>query len=199
MIRTALGLTTLVAILIAAGCGSSAQRKANARLRDDNATLQAQVDALQLQLAEAHAQSQAVAEQDLRVARHASIPQVARIAVASSSGLDPSPPSEGPVLQVLISAVDGRNRPIQLAGELSVQVLQPQADGDAVLVAQATLDPAQVRNAWRGSAFRQRWLVELPLKPSIPLGELIVHVRYDDLRSRATLRATGTIDAPVAD
>jgi hypothetical protein len=187
-----LTLTALVAVL-SAGCASGPQRRANARLRDDNAQLQQAVTAETLKVSELEAQIEALRQTYPALAPEALVPQVAAISIGSGSGLDPSPPDDTPVLQVLVHAVDGRGRPIQLAGTLEVQVLQSHTGEAPSLVASTALDGEHVREAWRGGPFGTHWLVEVPLLQDTALDSLLVHVRYVDLRTGRTLTATGSI------
>ena len=172
-------------------------RKANARLRDENAALQDAVAALNLQQSELegqlHAATQAAPEATTDAAMTAMIPQVAAISLSGMSGLDPSPPSDTAVLQLHVTAVDGRGRPIQLVGALEAQVLRPVPEAAPQLVAATRLDPSQVREAWRGGPLGTTWLIEVPLPQDATQQPLLLHVQYDDLRTGRSLQfATAT-------
>ena len=85
-------------LVLAAGC-SGGMRRANARLRTENASLQDTVAALEQAQIELTAQLQAAVAQRPEPPLQALVPQVATIAISPMSGLDPSP-SGGPVLQL---------------------------------------------------------------------------------------------------
>jgi len=191
------GLLTLAALVavLSAGCASGPQRRANARLRDDNAQLQEAINAETLKISELEAQIEALRHTHPELAPEALVPQVAAISIGSGSGLDPSPSDDTTVLQVMVHAVDGRGRPIQLAGTLEVQILQTHAGDAPTLVAATALNGKQVREAWRGGPFGAHWLVEVPLPQDPAIDSLLLHVRYGDVRSGRTLKATGPIRA----
>ena len=149
------------ALVLAAGC-SGGMRRANARLRTENATLEDTVATLKQQHIELNAQLQAAVASSPEPPIQALVPQVATIAISPMSGLDPTP-SAGPVLQLHVVALDGRGRPIQLAGPLDAQVLQPVVGQPPVVLAAMALNLAEARDAWRGGPLGTTWLIEVPL------------------------------------
>ena len=97
------------------------------------------------------------------------------------------------MLQILVGSVDGRNRPVQLAGTLEVQVLCPRSGNAPELVGSTTLEGPQLRDAWRGGLLGVHWLVEVPIHKGATLDDLLVHVRYVDMRTGRTLSTSGSI------
>jgi hypothetical protein len=162
---------------------SGPMRRANARLRNENAALQDTVAALTLRQSELKAQLSAAADTADAPPNIALLPQVAAISLSGMSGLDPSPASNTPVLQLHLTAVDGRGRPIQLVGSLEAQVLRPVPDAAPQRVAATRLDPSQVQEAWRGGPLGTTWLIEVPLPQNVAHEPLLLHVQYDDLRT----------------
>ena len=175
--------TAALLVAHAAGCASGAQRRANARLRDDNATLHAQVEALTLQVSAL--QSRAATHERPSI-DPAALPQLGAIAISPSSGLDPTPAGDTPVLQLLVTALDSRARPIQLAGTLDVQVYVPRADEAPLLVGSVHLDHDALAEAWRGGPMGVRWLAQVPLPEGTTADGLLVHVQHADARSGRT-------------
>lgn len=166
-------------------------RRANARLRTENATLEDTVATLKQQHIELNAQLQAAVASSPEPPMQALVPQVATIAISPMSGLDPTP-SAGPVLQLHVVALDGRGRPIQLAGPLDAQVLQPVVGQPPVVLASMALDLAEARDAWRGGPLGATWLIEVPLPHDLPDEPLLIHVEHRDVRTDRVLRATTT-------
>ncbi len=177
-------------LVLAAGC-SGGMRRANARLRTENATLQDTVAALKQQHIELNAQLQAAVALNPEPPVQALTPQIATIAISPMSGLDPTP-NAGPVLQLHVVALDGRGRPIQLAGPLEAQVLQPVAGQSPVVLAATALDLAGARDAWRGGPLGTTWLIEVPLPHDLPNEPLLIHVEHRDVRTDRVLRTTTT-------
>jgi hypothetical protein len=184
------------AIVATTGC-TGGMRRANARLREENAGLQDSVAALGLQLAERDVQLHAATLANPNASEEALVPQVASIAISPLSGLDPSP-SHGPVLQIHVVAIDGRSRPIQLAGPMEVQVLQPVAGQPPQLLAGTSLTAAQARDAWRGGPMGPTWLIDVPLPKGMPNDGVLISIEHTDLRTNRVLRAstTASLDLP---
>jgi len=180
-------------LVLATGC-TGGMRRANARLRTDNAQLQDTVAALRLKQTELEAQLQRAGELNPARSLQALVPQVAAIAISPLSGLDPSPPG-GPVLQIHVVAVDGRGRPIQLAGPLEAQVLEPISGQSPRVLASIRLDAAGAHDAWRGGPLGATWLIDVPLPADLPAEPLLIHVEHRDLRTDRVLRASTT--API--
>ena len=175
---------------VLAGC-SGAMRRANARLRTENAQQQDQIAALHLANAELQAQLALAQSEPASGNVNEHIPQLASVAISPLSGLDPSS-DDGPVLQVHVQSMDGRGRPIQLAGPLMAQVLLPQQSGPPAVLATTSLDAHQVRDAWRGGPLGTTWLVELPLSERHLREPLLIHIEHTDLRTGRVHRASTT-------
>ncbi len=192
----AAGLLTLaVLVTLSAGCDTRS-RRASARLRTENAAMQQQVTALQARTQEL--------ETGLRAAERASgeiagtriaAPRVTTLAVSPLSGFEPGEQPDTTLLEVHVTATDGRQRPVQLVGPLQAQVLRPIPNAAPEVLADVTLSPEMVRDAWRGSLFGATYLIPVSITSenipdSVPL---LVHVFHDDLTTGHHLEATGGV------
>lgn len=176
-----------------AGC-TGGMRRANVRLRDDNARLEDRVAQLELanaelaaQLARAPGNTPDSPDSDALQA----IPQLAAISISPVSGWDPSP-EDGPVLQIHVASQDGLGRPIQLAGSMDAQLLRPIPGTAPEVITSTSLDPQQVRQAWRGGPLGTTWLIELPVSENLKHEPLLIHVEHRDLRTGRVHRASTT-------
>ena len=130
------------------GCGD-ASRKANARLRREVHDLKQEVARLELleseratQLAQAGSVRPDLDEEVL-----VSTPMVTGIGMSTWSGqLDRS--EDIPTVEIFVSAVDGRNRPLQMVGTLTARAMFIPPEGEPVDLGERTLTPSQVRDAW---------------------------------------------------
>lgn len=191
-VRTFLIMAVLV---LATGC-DSASRKASARLRRDVVNLQQQVDALQKQEKELQAQLKQAQEgrDELEAEILASTPFVSSIALSPFSGMRRDE-GDGPVMELFVSAVDGRGRPLQVVGRLQALAMLIPSEGETVELGRVDLGPAEVRDAWRGGLGGASYLVEVPMTGSLPEGTSTVHVRvfHEDARTGEVFEASGDI------
>ncbi len=171
------------------GCDTRS-RTASARLRTENADLKRQIDSLTLQTAELQAKLQAsMHDEDPQPLLHS--PRLAHILISPITGYETK--NGTAVLEVHVTAHDGRNRPIQLVGPLEAQVLRPREGLAPELVASIQLEPDAVRDAWRGGLMGATYLVQLPIPPSASETPLLVHVFHEDLVTGRRLECSGSV------
>ena len=180
-----------------AGC-DSAGRKASARLRRQVHDLQSQVADLERRDAELRVQLEQVDQvhPDIDPEVLTSTPQVMAISLSSYSGMqgEGEPPS---TIELFVSAVDGRNRPLQMVGTLKAMVLLIPRDGEPVQLGEVSLAPSELRDAWRNVFGTPSYRVEVPLEGSVPPGTKSMHVRvfHEDARTGRTFEAAGDVRA----
>jgi hypothetical protein len=188
-------LTLAAVVMLSTGCDSRS-RRASARLRTENAALQQQLEAMsartrELEIGLRAAEASAGEMPGTRVAA----PRVTAIAVSPMSGFEPGASPDSTVLEVHVTAMDGRQRPVQLVGPLRAQVLRPIPDQPPSVLAEVVLDPETVRDAWRGSLFGATYLIPIDLETNaLPTSTpLLVHVFHEDLTTGTRLEATGGV------
>ncbi len=193
MPRRGVDVLLVASLIIVAGCDARS-RRASARLRTENAALEQHVESLEARTRELEGTLEAMeSDQDLKVGTAVHAPQVATLTVSALSGFEPGTTPEDVVLEVHVQATDGRQRPIQLVGPLEAQILRPRPNEAPEVLADLTLDPAAVRDAWRSSMFGSTYL--MPITMGRPESEqpLIVHVFHEDLRTGRRLECSGNI------
>ena len=109
------------------------------------------------------------------------------------SGFEQGASPDERLLELHVVATDGRQRPIQLVGPLEAQVLRARPGKTPLLLADVTLDPANVRDAWRQSLFGTTYLVPVPLPATEPAGDLLVQVYHDDLTTGRRVECSGSV------
>ena len=185
-------------VCIVSGC-DSAGRKANARLRREVYDLKQEVARLELQETERITQLEQAASdhQDLDEEVLASTPMVTGIGLSSYSGQLLEEADGAPIVEVFVSAADGRNRPMQMVGTLTTRAMVIPVEGPPIELGEATLTPSQLRDAWRNVFGTPNYLVELPLDRPIPDGAQSIHVRvfYDDARTGRRFEVSGDVRA----
>lgn len=177
-------------------------RAMSAQLRDQVHELKSENEALRRQQEELETQLKAsmASQSSLSpVIGNTAVPVVTRIMVDRASGRRTTPDSTGQrPLEIYIGAVDGRNRPIQLAGTMRVKVTQIQEVGPPIELVDFEMSPDELRDAWRGGLVGgPTWLASIPLDDS-DLGpnvdSLNVRVFYRDLRTGALLECGDEVD-----
>lgn len=207
--RISVLLLTVVMLLISGAQLSckNRSRAMSAQLRDrvhdleaENETLRLRQQELEIQLRSAvSAQKTAPGQDDQSSSDSAAIPVVTRISLNPASGRRTTPDADGQrPLEIHVAAVDGRNRPIQLAGSLRIKVTRIQEDALPIELADIELSPEEVRDAWRGGFIGgTTWLAKIPLSDS-DLGpdeeSLNVKVFYRDLRTGELLECGDEVD-----
>ena len=180
---------------------SDRSRAANARLRDQVHNLEERNQQLKLRNEEL-LQHLASTEMELPVpvmAGDAAIPVVTAISIDNSSGRRQTPDSNGQrPLEVHVRAIDGRNRPVQLAGSMRIQVTRIEEGQPPVELHAIELTPAEVRDAWRGGLLGSpTWLISIPLAEEDLAADrqvLDVTVFYEDLRTGQSLECGDKVD-----
>jgi len=194
----------VAALVIAAtavfGC-SDRSRAVNAGLRDRIHELEEDVRSQSLQIEELEIQLKATQTPSIEPAQsgHPSIPVVTRLRIDSTSGRRQDADDSGNrPLEVHLSAVDGRNRPVQLAGTIRIQVTLISEGQPPLELYSEELTPEEVRDAWRGGVFGgPTWLISVPLDArKIPDDTrfLDVDIFYDDLRTGERLICGDKVD-----
>lgn len=195
----ALGLQAIVfglLVCIASGCNDSS-RKANARLRREVFDLQQEVARLELRESEQRTQLEQAtsgrSELDDEVL--ASTPMVTGIGMSTWSG-SRRDRSDGPTtVEIFVSAVDGRNRPLQMVGTVTARAVLIPAEGSPIELGEATLTPSQLRDAWRNVLGTPSYVVQLPINRPLPDGTESIHVRvfHEDARTGRRFEASGDV------
>jgi len=76
--------------------------------------------------------------------------------------------SEGSTtIDLHVTAVDGRGRPIQLTGRLKAVARFMPVDKESIELGRVSLSPAEVRDAWRAGVLGASYQVEIPLQLSL--------------------------------
>lgn len=195
MPRTATGIIIITAAILLAGCDGRS-RRASAALRTENAALERQVQSLQDRQIELEASLAAVAtEREMDLDALSQMPQVAGLTISPLSGFEPEADPATLRLEVHVAAQDGRQRPIQLVGPLEAQVLRPVPGRSPRLLAKTSLDPAAVRDAWRGGLLGATYRIDLtvPTADINPDTPVLVHVFHTDARTGRALEATSSV------
>jgi len=184
--------------LVLAGCRTGGEssgdvlRKQNLELQTQVAQLQKDASELRAKLAElvgagGTGKSPEVAE---------ATPRVASIEIDFLSGptADSSTPPQSDrnrTVAVYVKPLDGRGRFIQATGKLTVEVSrlvsinqgqQGAADAPARLLGSRTLEPLQLRDAYRAGFTGTYYVVDIPVPASDvqPPGQLLLRVRFAD-------------------
>ncbi|MDG2423336.1 MAG: hypothetical protein P8M22_05095 [Phycisphaerales bacterium] len=163
-------------------------------LEEENRSRDLKIKELEIQLESAHGE-----QIESAISGHPAIPVVTNIQIDATSGRRQQPDESGNrPLEIHVKAVDGHNRPIQLAGSMRVQVtLITQGQPPRELYS-GELTPQEVREAWRGGVFGgPTWMINVPVKDEdLPDGTraLDVDIFYDDLRTGQQLVCGDKVD-----
>lgn len=194
-------------LVVLAGCRTGGESAGDV-LRRQNLELQAQVAQLQKDASELRAK---VAEltggsgtKSAEVTE--ATPRVASIEIDFLSG--PTQDSSAPPrsdrnrdVAIYIKPLDGRGRFIQATGTLTVEVSrlislnatdQASADTPARQLASRSLDPIQLRDAYRAGFTGTYYLVNLPVPASDlqPPGQILLRARFSDAITGASFEAS---------
>ena len=200
----------LLAVLLLLVCGlqvscKNRSRAMSAQLRDQVHELESENEALRLRQQELEIQlksSGSTSKADDGTpsgSDSAAIPVVTRISLNRASGRRTTPDADGQrPLEIHVGAVDGRNRPIQLAGSMRIKVTRIQEDAAPVELADIELSPEELRDAWRGGFVGgTTWLANVPLDDADltpDVESLNVKVFYRDLRTGELLECGDEVD-----
>lgn len=172
MLRHAAAILLLVLPAACTVGGARSVSEENDRLRRRIMELESQTGTLQGERDELAVKLREIPATDLIAAGEAleALPICTGIVLASESGFEPFDPAK-PATGVIVSVrpLDGRGRFVQVAGTLTVEaLLMPgsigSGSGDVVRLAAATLEPLQLREAYRDGFGGARYVVELPLE-----------------------------------
>jgi hypothetical protein len=181
-----------------------------AELESQLATQQSELAELRAKLAQASAASSA----ELSPEELAAIPTPVSLTIDARSGLS----RDGTELEVLVTPVDGRQRFVQVAGTLAVQVfaiaqqvegtVEQAGDGEGGVAQPAEpkaplwsrqLSPSALRDAYRSGFLGTHYLVAIPLSPELRAahasGGLDVRVSLNLAASDRTLSTARSLHA----
>ena len=137
-----------------------------------------EISELEAKLAEATDQSGGNVDMALNV------PRVAAIELSPFSSLRwNATPVDEAMLNVHVTAVDGRGRPIQLTGSIDAVARSMPVNGESLELGRASLSAAQVRDAWRAGVLGASYQVEIPIHQDLleeDHGEIHVSARFMD-------------------
>jgi len=156
----------LVIVVLASGCDSRS-RKASARLRVEVHQLKEELELSRHQVSELEAKvAEAAVESGGNSVALLNVPRVAAIELSRLSSVRAA--SEGSTtLDLHVTAVDGRGRPIQLTGRLKAVARFMPVDKESIELGRVSLSPAEVRDAWRAGVLGASYQVEIPLQLSL--------------------------------
>ena len=166
--RPALWLAFSAALWPLSACtvgGSSTVAAENDRLRREVVELNTQVKSLEAEKAELTAKLASGGSLSPEAA--AALPALASLELGSLCGYtptDPAKPATG--IDIYLEPRDGRGRFVQAVGTLRVRIL-PAGEGSAAgaPLAQVTLSPLQLRDAYRSAFTGTHYTVSVPLAP----------------------------------
>ena len=161
LLLLALLVPTLAACSVRFG-GSKSVDKTLADLRTENKHLKSQLADAQGQLQELAARTNAGETSPFSAGEIAlATPEVVSVAFASSAGIDKRDPAN-PKLVLDVVTLDGRSRFTQAVGQLRVT-----ASTQDRQLADITLSPTQLREAYRSSVLGTRYALEVALPPEV--------------------------------
>jgi hypothetical protein len=164
----ALGVAAIAGAL-AGGCGPRNFANENDALRRERDQLRERIDALELELIEARAQSGApstgapagFASDELAAAT----PTLARIEIHRMASLEDTDGDGAPdAVRLRIATLDGRARFVQIAGRIDARVERVRGDDATVELGTVTLGPAAVRDAYVSGLGGTAYAFEVPVR-----------------------------------
>jgi hypothetical protein len=191
-------IVMILLLALPAGCGKKASRQ-NDALRARVVELEAQVERLtdRKRELEAALERPGSAPETLSEEVRANIPYVVRIEIdRRSHALDEDGDGRADSLLVYVKPADGLGRFVQLVGRLSVHAAVLPPDADASSLGRVTLDPIEVREAYRTSFMGTHYRLTLPvtLPADLPEGPCTVGAIYKDGRTGRSVSAQREID-----
>lgn len=195
-------------VLVLAGCRTGGEssgdvlRKQNLELQNQVAQLQKDASELRAKLAElagagGSGKSPEVAEATPRVASV----EIDFLSGPTADSISPPQSDRNRTVAVYIKPLDGRGRFIQATGKLTVEVSrlttlvqneQAGADAPARLLAGRTLEPLQLRDAYRSGFTGTYYVVDVavPAADLQPPGQLLLRARFADAITGASFEAS---------
>jgi outer membrane murein-binding lipoprotein Lpp len=192
-------IAVVLLVALAAGCADKKASRENDALRARVMELEAQVERLTDHTGELKAaldRAEAVPETLPDQVRD-NIPHVVRVEVERlSHALDEDGDGRAEGVLVYVKPSDGLGRFVQLVGRLSVHAAVLPPDADAISVGRVTLDPTEVREAYRTSFMGTHYRLTVPvtLPAGLPQGPCTIRVVYEDGRSGRSVSAQREID-----
>jgi len=192
-------LLLIAAMLITtlAGCDSNKQfLNENDQLRERIAHLEAQLQIASRRAEELDAQLRKLAGEYPAVSEDVLVntPQLAEITIGRLSHVrDTDDDGRADVVMVYVGAVDGRSRPLQIVGEMTVTVRlasrvshantpskqdeqdEPEYEPSRILGA-TSLDPTTLREAYRAGFTGTHYTVEVPIEPFARASNNAIHI-----------------------
>jgi hypothetical protein len=190
----------LAIVVLASGCDGRS-RKASARLREEVHQLKEELETSRHQISELEAKlAEAADESGENTVTLLNVPRVAAIELSRLSSVRWGSASEGrTTLDLHVTAIDGRGRPIQLTGSLGAVARFMPVDEESIELGRVSLSPAEVRDAWRAGVLGASYQVEIPLQPAPVEGEyggIHVSARFTDALTGVDHDATVVVRVP---
>ena len=144
-------------------CGPRNFDNENDALRREREVLRDRIAALELELAEARAKAAVSGSPEADAVARAT-PEAAKVTIARLARLEDAD-GDGVADRVTlrIEPVDGRGRFVQVAGTIAARVEVVRGDAPTRELGRVTLDPAQVRDAYRAGLGGAAYAVEVPV------------------------------------
>lgn len=200
----------MLAATLLTGCRAGGESAGDV-LRKQNMELQSQVAQLEKDTSELRAKlAEMVGLKSGGTTKSAEVveatPRVASIEIDFLSGptADSSSPPQSDrnrTVAIYVKPLDGRGRFIQATGALTVEVSrlvslesggQAATDAPAKLLASRTLEPLQLRDAYRAGFTGTYYVVEIPVAASDlqPPGQILLRARFADAITGASFEAS---------
>ncbi|MHC4414272.1 MAG: bZIP transcription factor [Planctomycetota bacterium] len=191
--------TALAAALVSGCAGSRRVAQENNRLRElrielekENARLEGRIAELEAELRTAAPGSPSVSTEIL-----ANTPHVVGINVGwLSHARDTDGDGRPDTLVVYVKPTDGLGRFVQMVGHLDVHAAVLTADAGVITLGATSLDPGELRRAYRPSLLGASYTVTVPIAVADTLAEreCTVHVAYTDGHTSRRQSVSRSID-----
>jgi hypothetical protein len=187
-----------MALLLSACSGKKDFSTENDTLRAQIMDLQEQVDRLQRRNRELESelQSASTVSESLPAEVRQAIPHPAELSIGRlSHARDTDQDGKVDELLIYLQPRDGMGRMIPLVGELSLNAAILPAKGDAATIGRVSLNPLQLRDAYRAGITGTHYTVQVPIKPPPDLSdsEVIVRAIFTDGQTGQILTAERSI------
>ena len=117
------------------------------------------------------------------------LPRPAELTLATGSAIRGG---VSPSATIRLSTVDAHGRFVQVTGPVSIVLAAISPDGEAIRVAQTSVDPTALRASLRGGFMGTAYSIEVPLEKDLDLppvgGNVLVRVLLEDIRLDAPLK-----------
>lgn len=195
-VRTCAALTLTVQLCACSGKKDFSTE--NDTLRTQIMDLQGRVDQLQRRNRELESELQAAStvSDSLPAEVRQAIPHPVELSIGRlSHARDSNQDSTVDELLIYLQPRDGMGRMVPLVGELAVNAAILPAQGDAATIGRVTLNPLQLRDAYRAGITGTHYTVQVPVKlpPDLRESEAIVRAIFTDGQTGQTLTAQRSI------